>query len=100
MKTPEEIKSGLECCANGAMECFQKCPYAYELEFSKCVEFITRDALALIQQLEAQARQLCEENDNLRLNFAKQSTELATFKLECLKEVKKVIDSIYKSKEG
>lgn len=27
MKTPDEIKKGLECCANDAILCSEKCPY-------------------------------------------------------------------------
>lgn len=50
MKTPEEIKKGLEACIAG--ECHTKrhdCPYREEGE---CTLEVMEDALALIQQLE------------------------------------------------
>lgn len=46
-KTPDEIKKGLECCANDKCE---ECPY----DASKCVCF-EKEALEYIQQLEAKA---------------------------------------------
>ena len=50
-KTPEEIKKGLKNCGpDGA--CKEKCPY-YEPN-AGCVGELIRDALAYIQQLEAQ----------------------------------------------
>lgn len=54
MKKPEEIKKGLECCMN-YQECakygIEECPYNDEI---KCMDALLADALALIQQLEAQ----------------------------------------------
>lgn len=52
MKTPEEIKMGLECC-NTYNDC-QSCPYDDEVEkgWGCCVQR-NADALAYIQQLEA-----------------------------------------------
>ena len=50
MKTPEEIKQGLECCS--ADECHGQhvgCPYVGKLY---CVRNVCGDALAYIQQLE------------------------------------------------
>ena len=53
MKTPDEIKKGLECCRE-SQDCTQdnmpKCPY-YEKE--TCLIELVDDALALIRQLEA-----------------------------------------------
>ena len=52
MKTPEEIKKGLEACVAG--ECHSKrheCPYRKEAE---CTMALSEDALAYIYQLEAQ----------------------------------------------
>lgn len=48
MKTPEEIKKGLECCGNSG-NC-KGCPYdgGYEL----CMGTLAEDALAYVQQLE------------------------------------------------
>lgn len=52
MKTPEEIKKGLECCNNMADGCM-KCPYETEVEFGwHCVVERNIDALAYIEQLE------------------------------------------------
>lgn len=49
MKTPDEIKKGLECCAGMHDHAYCKqCPYAYV----DCDE-MSRDALTYIQQLEA-----------------------------------------------
>ena len=47
MKTPEEIKKGLECCMHEG-EC-KRCPY----QGKKCTITASGDALAYIQQLEA-----------------------------------------------
>lgn len=49
MKTSEEIKKGLEHCGH-AISCFD-CPY---FDGDDCEEALEDDALALIQQLEAQ----------------------------------------------
>ena len=51
MKTPEEIKKGLECC-NTFYNC-QQCPYDRDEEGWSCVIERNSDALALIRQLEA-----------------------------------------------
>ena len=49
MKSPDEIKKGLECCNKGNCK---KCPYR-ESEHIDCQEQMQKDALAYIQQLEA-----------------------------------------------
>lgn len=57
MKTPEEIKKGLECCM--AEECFgekENCPYTADPAL--CVGVMCEDALAYIQQLEAKVEGL------------------------------------------
>ena len=53
MKTPEEIKKGLECCRD-SVSCM-KCEY-YDKRDRKyaCETALLADALAYIQQLEAQ----------------------------------------------
>lgn len=54
MKTPDEIKKGLECCTNDAILCSEKCPYYNPLSNGvDCAGKMHTDALALIQQLEA-----------------------------------------------
>lgn len=50
MKMPEEIKAGLECCIK-ACDCDNNCPYMPEIN---CTLAQRQDALAYIQQLEAQ----------------------------------------------
>lgn len=57
METPEEIKKGLECCkplwkGDHWKTCDQKCPYTCEGSF--CKNILNSDAIAYIQQLEAQ----------------------------------------------
>ena len=53
-KTPDEIKKGLECCMD-YQNCTEgedpQCPY-YDAQ--RCMEALLADALALIQQLEAE----------------------------------------------
>lgn len=56
MKSPDEIKKGLETCS--ADECHGQhtdCPYHPDL---MCIRNICADALALIQQLESDKQQL------------------------------------------
>ena len=53
-RTPDETRKGLELCALSYAKCVSKCPYAGD----DCVERLVTDALALIQQLEADKQQL------------------------------------------
>lgn len=58
MKTPDEIKKGLECCISS--DCGdEKCPYL-SIQY-RCFEEVMRDALALIRQLEAHNAELERE---------------------------------------
>lgn len=57
MKTPDEIKKGLECCAASYADCHKECPYKPDCDGSQ----ILKDALALIQQLEAEREALQKE---------------------------------------
>ena len=50
MRTPEEIKKGLECCGSSD-EC-KECPYRCIIDW--CMGALAEDALAYIRQLEAQ----------------------------------------------
>ena len=50
MKTPDEIKKGLECCADYGNCSAQGCPYNL---IKDCGHDLYSDALAYIQQLEA-----------------------------------------------
>lgn len=58
VRKPEEIKKGLECCVIGPSANQPKCgecPYMYE---KNCSDTFLKDALTLIQQLEADKQQL------------------------------------------
>lgn len=50
MKTPDDIKRGLECCRVGDCDCYN-CPY---LKTRSCMHYLKQDALAYIRQLEAE----------------------------------------------
>ena len=62
MKTPEEIKKGMEQCAI-TRACNKACMY-YSGK-SDCINHLTIDALAYIQQLEAQESRWISVNDRL-----------------------------------
>ena len=70
MKKPEEIKKGLKCCYE-TDSCYGKCPYDNpQSDICECTSTLAKDAVAYIEQLEAQlAKQnnlidvLEEEND-------------------------------------
>ena len=68
MKTPDEIKKGLELCIAGVYDCCH-CSY-HEVGNGDCVTDVKCDALAYIQQLEADNAQLnrCIENMTDKLN--------------------------------
>ena len=53
MKTPDEIKKGLECCAMSSYRCEDDCPYREQCRNEQGGKAMNEDALALIQQLEA-----------------------------------------------
>ena len=68
MKTPEEIKKGLECCRNVWVNdrwknCDSTCPY--QTEQSYCKNALHHDALAYIQQLEANNKRYHQENTEM-----------------------------------
>lgn len=52
MKTPEEIKKGLACCAKSSEEACEHCPYENDCERFEAGN-LYRDALSYINQLEA-----------------------------------------------
>lgn len=54
MRTPEEIRKGLEYC--GADKPCGECPYRKEVD--SCIGMIARDALSYIRQLESQISDL------------------------------------------
>lgn len=64
MKTPEEIKKGLECCARASEEACKHCPYCNDCDiFEACNLY--RDALAYINQLEARVPEWISVKDRL-----------------------------------
>lgn len=50
MKTPDEIKKGLECCQTDESKSCKPCPY---VSCVTCISDLNRDTLAYTQQLEA-----------------------------------------------
>lgn len=64
MKTPDEIKKGLECCAEASPGACGHCPYVNDCEdFGACK--LPSDALAYINQLEARAPKWISVKDRL-----------------------------------
>lgn len=54
MKSPDEIKKGLECCAMYSYRCEDDCPYREQCRNEQGGKAMNEDALALIQRLEAE----------------------------------------------
>lgn len=78
-RTPDEIKKGLECCKED--ECFgdrQNCPYTADPKL--CVGVMCADALALIQQLQAQNAEQAERIQQLE---AERDALMVAAKGEC-----------------
>ena len=84
MKSPDEIKKGLDCCADGNIVCAGNCVFDDDIKlgYPDCVKLLMTNALALIQRLEAdnaqQAR--CIENMTDKLNAA--NDEMAKLQAE------------------
>lgn len=64
MKTPEEIKKGLECCARASEEACKHCPYGNDCDNFEAGN-LYRDALAYINQLEARGHGWISVKDRL-----------------------------------
>ena len=78
MRSPEEIKKGLACCAKASLEECDHCPYGNDCDiFEACNLY--RDALAYITQLEARVPKWISVKDRLPeigtvvLGYAKQN---------------------------
>ena len=70
MKKPEEIKKGLECCFKGN-QCKGHCPYNGPGHgIFQCTSALAKDALAYIQQLEAQVPRWIPVEERLPENYA------------------------------
>lgn len=53
-KTPDDIKKGLACCAASIYQCADDCPYREGCRSGEGWIAMNKDALSLIQQLEAE----------------------------------------------
>ena len=73
VKTPEEIKKGLECCTATGYNC-DDCPYVDVQACTYCKLEKSKDAIALIQQLEAELRD-AKENHQHTINIAERQKE-------------------------
>lgn len=79
MKNPDEIKKGLECCKED--ECFgdrENCPYTADPKL--CVGVMCADALALIQQLQAE---IAEQAERIRQLEAERDAAVACIPRVC-----------------
>ena len=64
MRSPDEIKKGLECCARASEEACKHCPYCNDCDiFEACNLY--RDALAYITQLEARVTKWISVKDRV-----------------------------------
>ena len=65
MKTPDEIKKGLECCQKNSEEACYHCPYMIDCETFDNAGNHSRDALSYINQLEARVPKWISVEDRL-----------------------------------
>lgn len=67
MKTPDEIKKGLECCGGDCFNGNEECPYDKDdlKENISCIRWMSKDALAYIQQLEKRIIHLGSLNQSI-----------------------------------
>lgn len=78
MRTPEEIKKGLACCAKASLEECDHCPYVKDCDNFEAGN-LYRDAIAYITQLEARVPKWISVKDRLPeigtvvLGYAKQN---------------------------
>lgn len=67
MKTPEEIKKGLECCTcQDGDGCSDMCPYSGRCDIDP--NALERDALAYIEQLERERDAAIKDIESLRVS--------------------------------
>lgn len=93
MKTPEEIKKGLECCTADINEC-DSCPYR---EYNWCEEKLKVDALELLGDLfkdREERDDLAEECQNLEQRLAQAENTLEMQRAEREDTIKKHIDFV------
>lgn len=88
MKTPEEIKKGLEACKRDG-DCDRgNCPYHSLGTGTRCIPAMSADALAYIQQIEDHIRDLAKKVERLESQLTAPYRQ-ATMKevAECLKDM-------------
>lgn len=83
MKTPEEIKKGLECCT-APMLAHDSCPYKADRNPFEviCKDRVMEDALALIHQLETRLVEANKTSDDLRVKLAEYEKPLVPLPLD------------------
>ena len=64
MRTPDEIKKGLACCAKSSLEACGHCPYRKDCDNFNAGN-LYRDAIAYINQLEARVPKWISVKDRL-----------------------------------
>lgn len=100
--TADEIKKGLECCAMSSYRCEDDCPYREQCRYEQGGKAMNEDALALIQQLEAELEDMTARYkiaDNCAKKKGKMNeklyAELATVKAERDALLKYITDSTW-----
>ena len=73
MNSPDEIKKGLECCVDGNIVCAGNCTFDddVKLSYPDCVKLLMTNALALIQQLQAENAEKAETIERLNTGVHK-----------------------------
>ena len=96
MKTPDEIKKGLDLCGGSGYEgsCTEVCSYHGGEPGKVCFEVLTTDALAYIRQLEAKVAELEKRCDAEQENASAAIRECAEVKLRCLEHIKVYADKL------
>lgn len=85
MKTPDEIKKGLEQCVkaeSGETGC-RGCPYIMSCVKEEDPDSITSDALDYIVQLESRLAQAERERDAAVRDLEELTTRVSSFHLDC-----------------
>lgn len=89
MKTPDETKKGLECCGGDCFNGNEECPYDKDdlKENISCIRWMSKDALAYIQQLEAQVpkwisvkERLPDEGEKVLVWHPDRTVRISTFR--------------------
>jgi hypothetical protein len=78
-RTPDEIKKGLECCMMST--CEPSCPYDNPVDCGFAVQLL-QDALALIQQLQAQNDTITESFHRLKKVVVEQGQTIKQLEAE------------------